>query len=103
MKKRLVYAFALALGATTLGSVSPLKAEIRTKAVAIPFQFHVYKKIMPSGEYRIEQETGTDIATLVNTKTGARVRVMRPAAQRTEGKAILTFVPGKNGVSLRVS
>jgi hypothetical protein len=104
MKKRLVYAFALALGAMTLGSVSSLKADIsRTKAVTIPFEFRVDKKAMPSGEYRIEQEIGTEIATLVNTKTGARVRVLRPSSQRQYGKAILTFVPGKGGMSLKVS
>jgi hypothetical protein len=104
MKNKMIYAFALALAATTLGSVSSLKAEInRTKAVIIPFQFQVDKKTMPSGEYCVEQEAGTEVATLVNTKTGARVRVLRPAARRKEGKTVLTFVPGKNGVSLKVS
>lgn len=104
MKKTIVYAFALALGATTLGSVSSLKAEVnRSKAVTIPFQFNVDKKQLPSGEYLVEQEAGTEIATLVNTKTGDRVRVMRPASRRKAGKTVLTFVPGKNGVALKVS
>ena len=101
--KRLVYAFALALGVATLGSVNLLKADInRTQPVTIPFQFHVQNKTLPSGEYRIEQEVGTEIATLVNTKTGQRVRVLRPAAMRTQGKAILNFVPVKDGYKLTI-
>ncbi len=104
MKKRIVYAIALALGATTLGSVSSLKAEInRSNGVTIPYDFRVDKKKMPSGEYFVEQEVGTEVATLVNSKTGERVRVMRPSARRKAGKTVLTLVPGKNGVSLRVS
>jgi hypothetical protein len=81
-----------------------LKADTsRTQPVTIPFQFHVNNKTLPSGEYRIEQEAGTGIAILLNLKTRERVRVLRSAATRPEGKAILTFVPDKHGYALKIS
>jgi hypothetical protein len=103
MKKRLVYAFALVLGATTLGSIGSLRAAVRTQNVNIPYQFHVEKKALPSGEYRLEQEVGSEIATLINVKTGERIRVMRPAWRRMDGKVLFTLVPGRDGYTLKVS
>jgi hypothetical protein len=104
MKKRLVYALALALGAATLSSVNSLRAETtRTQPVNIPYDFHVAKKAMPSGTYRLDQEFGAEIATLVNMKTGERVRVIRSNATRTSGKALFKLIPDKDGYRLKVS
>jgi hypothetical protein len=104
MTNKLVYALALAFGAATLGSVNSLRAETtRTQPVNIPFDFHVAKKAMPSGSYRLEQDFGTEIATLVNVKTGQRIRIMRSSARRAAGKAIFQLIPDRDGYRLKVS
>jgi hypothetical protein len=82
---------ALALSALTLHA-----AAVKSETFAIPFEFHVQKQIMPAGEYRVQQATGSDIAILVNTRTGKRVEILRPANTHEEGKTKLVFKGAEN-------
>lgn len=104
MKKRLVYALAIAFGVTGLGTISSLNAAVtRVANVTIPHEFHVSKRVMPGGEYRLEQEAGSSIVTLVNLKTGKQVHLLRSTAPRPDGKESITLVPDKGGYTLKVS
>jgi hypothetical protein len=66
----------------------------------IPFAFQVQNHTMPAGEYRIQQEEGESFATLVNTRTGARIQMLRPANTHQQGKARLVFEGGPGRPSL---
>ena len=75
---------------------------IKSENIAIPFEFRVqHHKMMPAGEYRVEQEQGSDIASLVNTKTGERIQFLRPATTHKEGHARLVFEDNANGHVLK--
>jgi hypothetical protein len=75
-----------------------------TKNIAVPFEFKVEKTTLPAGEYRVEQEFGGYIVTIVNVQTGRRVQMLRDNSQRIPGRAKLIFEPTGQGMKLaRVS
>jgi hypothetical protein len=63
----------------------------QTEKVAIPFSFQVSKTTMPAGDYRVQENFGSDIAYLVNLKTGQQVQVLRNTGEKKEGRAKLVF------------
>src|SRR5277367_3635336 len=85
-------AFVLGIGCLGLLSGNLLSAaEVRSQKFTVPFTFKVYNKVMPAGEYRVEQSAGTEITNIVNVRTGQRVYFMRPTPLRVAGKARLLF------------
>ena len=73
-------------------SVSALHAAtVVSEKFNIPFAFQVRNQTLPPGEYRIHQAESDNFAVLINTRTGARVEVLRPANTHQEGKAKLVF------------
>jgi hypothetical protein len=88
--------FALLLGASLHAST------VESQKFEIPFDFQVLKhKTLPAGEYQVQQDAGSAFATLVNTKTGERVQLLRPSTTHEEGKARLVFENTENGHSLK--
>jgi hypothetical protein len=102
MNSKLVRTFALALGSAAIMFTGSAQAATRTSSVSVPFQFEVNHKMMPAGEYRVEQDWGTDIASVVNVNTGQRVQVLRPASRRIEGRARFEFTRTDAGYKLRL-
>jgi hypothetical protein len=82
---------------------STLQATVlRSDKVDIPFAFSVSKhKTMPAGQYRVEQNTDSEIATLINTKTGERIQMLSPHNTHHEGKAQLVFESNPAGHTLK--
>jgi hypothetical protein len=79
-------------------------AEYVSENIAVPFDFRVDKMTLPAGEYRVEQEFGKYIVSIVNVKNGHRVQFLRDMAQPTPGRAKLVFAPTGQGYKLaRVS
>jgi hypothetical protein len=76
-------------------------AAIESEQFEIPFAFHVQKEALPAGVYQIQQADGSNIAVLVNKKTGERVDFIRPAATHKEGKARLVFEYVESGRLLK--
>ena len=92
-----VLCVAFLLTGTTL-QAAPVTAE----KVEIPFDFHVQKhKIMPAGEYRVEQSAGSALVVLVNTKTGERVQMLSSANEHQPGKIRLVFEHTASGSVLK--
>jgi hypothetical protein len=81
------------LGAAALCSTGSLQAtELCSERLTIPFAFQADKTVLPSGTYRVEQDFGSALLTLVNVKTGQRIQVIRHEPPRQDGKLRLTFV-----------
>jgi hypothetical protein len=57
--------------------------------------------MLPPGQYQVEQVEGSEIASLVNTKTGERVNFLRPENTHERGKAHLVFENTAEGHSLK--
>ena len=95
----------LSLGLTAFFAGSTLNATgYVTETIAIPFEFKVDKMTMPAGDYRVEQDFGKYLVSIVNLKTGRRVQVLRDNANRQDGRAKLIFEPTGQGFKLaRVS
>jgi hypothetical protein len=75
-----------------------------TENIAVPFEFKVDKLTLPAGEYRIEEEFGKYIVSIVNVKTGRRIQFLRDNSRRQPGRAKLVFEPTGQGYRLaRVS
>jgi hypothetical protein len=75
-----------------LGASALQASTVKSEKFEIPFAFHVQKhKTLPAGEYQIQQASGSELAFLVNTKTGERVQFIRSQATHEEGKARLVF------------
>jgi hypothetical protein len=70
-------------------------AATESERFEIPFAFQVQKETLPPGVYQVQQADGSNIATLVNKRTGERVEFIRPASTRQEGKARLVFENGE--------
>lgn len=93
MIKRLVCSSALLLGAAAVSFTGSLQAtELCSERVTIPFTFQADKVVLPSGTYRVEQDFGSPLITLVNVETGQRIQVIRREPARHDGKLKLTFV-----------
>jgi hypothetical protein len=84
------------------GSVSA--AHYVTENIKVPFSFNVDKVAMPAGEYRLEQDPGKYVVSIVNVHTGRRVQMLRDNVNHTPGRAKLIFEPTGQGYKLaRVS
>jgi hypothetical protein len=91
---------ALALGAIAMTATSLNAAGYEATKVSIPFSFRVAKKTLPPGNYRIDQEYGTEIATLTNLQTAERVKVLRSNSVHERGTVRLIFHSDANGYTL---
>jgi hypothetical protein len=104
MTRQTIRNFVFAAAAAVVLTAGTAQAEIRrSQPISIPYEFQVDKTKMPAGEYRVEQDSMSEFALLVNNKTGERVFFLRPKNVRTPGKATLTLVPGETGVKVKVS
>jgi hypothetical protein len=91
-------AFALLpCAALILGAAGLQASTVKSEKFEIPFAFQVQKHAMlPAGEYQIQQAEGSEIAFLVNTKTGQRVVFVRPATNGQSEKTRLIFETVEN-------
>src|SRR5215469_1778204 len=93
---------AVGVGIAAMMTASALNAAtFQTEKVEIPFAFHVSKTALPAGEYRIQQNFGSDVAYLVNLKTGQQVQVLRSVGAKKDGRAKLVFENTENGRVLK--
>jgi hypothetical protein len=89
--------FALIAGASALQA-----STVKSEKFEIPFNFQVQKtRTLPAGEYQVQQDEGSQFATLVNTRTGDRVQLLRPSNTHKEGKARLVFENTASGHELK--
>ncbi len=99
--KNFFRSLSVGLGLTALFASGNLKAAgTETAAIAIPFEFHVDKLTMPAGRYRVEQDFGKYLVSIVNLETGHRVQMLRDNSRRTPGHAKLVFEPTGRGYKL---
>ena len=68
--------------------------------IAIPFEFKVEKMTLPAGQYRVEQDFGKYLVSIVNVNTGRRIQMLRDHSNRSEGRAKLVFEPTGQGFKL---
>jgi hypothetical protein len=91
----------IGLGLAAIFAPASLNASgIVTENIAVPFEFKVDKLTLPAGEYRLEQDFGNPIVSIVNVRTGRRVQVLRDNSLRTPGRAKLIFEPTGQGYKL---
>ena len=91
MKNRIFRTLALGLGLTAIFATSGLNAAYYSAKVNIPFEFRVGNRALGAGDYRVEQDLGKEVISLVNIKTGHRVQILRANHDRTSGNAKLIF------------
>ena len=102
MVKKAIRVFALVPCAALLVGGVLQASTLKSEKVEIPFAFSVQNyKVLPAGEYQIEQQSGSDLASLVNTKTGERVQFLRPQTMHEPGKAHLVFENSTHGHLLK--
>jgi hypothetical protein len=102
MEKKAIRVFALIPCAALLIAGVLQASTVKSEKVEIPFAFSVqHHKVLPAGEYRVEQSSDSAIASLVNTKTGERVQFLRPRTTHQEGKAHLVFENTAQGHELK--
>jgi len=99
--KNVIRTCALGVGFAAMFAASALATSFQSERVSIPFQFKVSKTTLPAGDYRVQQEFGTDIAFLVNLKTGQKVQLLRPSGVRSEGRVKLEFQSSAAGYALK--
>jgi hypothetical protein len=93
---------ALGAGIAALFAASALNAvTFQSKTVSIPFAFRVSKLTLPAGEYRVNQNYGSDITYLVNLKTGQQVQILRSGGGQLQDRARLVFENTSNGYVLK--
>lgn len=66
-------------------------ADVASKTIAVPFAFQVDRATLPAGHYRVEQNIGKQVVSLVNLQTGHRALIMRENVGEPTGNATLTF------------
>jgi hypothetical protein len=71
-----------------------------TDNIAIPFEFKVNKLTLPAGQYRVEQDFGKYLVSIVNIDTGRRIQVLRDNSGHQAGRAKLIFEPTGEGYKL---
>jgi hypothetical protein len=99
--KKFFRSLSIGLGLTALFAGSNLNAAgYVTENIAIPFDFKVYNTTLPAGTYRVEQDFGQYLVSIVNLKTGRRVQVLRDLPSRIPGRAKLIFEPTGQGYRL---
>ena len=92
MKNRIYRTLALGIGLTAIFATSGLNATaFYSNKVEIPFAFRVGHSVFEAGEYRVEQDSTRDIASLVNLKTGHRIQVLRAHNGLAPEHVTLTF------------
>jgi hypothetical protein len=103
--KNFFRSLSVGLGLTAFFAAGNLEAAGQvSKTVAVPFEFKVDNVTLPAGEYRVEQDFGKYLVSIVNLKTGRRVQVLRDYSDHKEGRARLIFEPTGQGYKLvRVS
>src|SRR5271165_65402 len=103
MIQKAIRVFALVSGAAlTLSGIALQASTVKSEKFEIPFAFQVQNhKTLPAGEYRVEREQGSEIETLINTKTGDRVNFLQPAGVHKEGKTHLVFENNAGGHLLK--
>jgi hypothetical protein len=84
-----------------LGALALQASTVQSEKFQIPFEFQVQHKTLPAGQYQVQQATGSDLAFLVNSKTGERVEFFRPSTTHKEGKTRLVFENTENGHALK--
>jgi hypothetical protein len=72
-------------------SAAILMAAPAKTTTQVPFNFAVNGKVLPAGEYRIEQQPSSVSVFLINKKTGERVRLNRVIKLSPSGEAYLRF------------
>ena len=93
--------FSLGLGCWALFAVGGLYAtDVRSENIAVPFEFKVGRVSLPAGEYRVEQDFGKPMVSIVNIRTGRRVQMMRES-NTVSGHAKLKFEKSGQGYKLR--
>jgi hypothetical protein len=93
---------AVGVGIAAMMTASALNAtSFQTEKIEIPFSFQVSKTTMPAGEYRMRQNFGSEIAYLVNLKTGQQVQVLRSVGMKQDGRARLVFESTEKGHVLK--
>jgi hypothetical protein len=93
---------AVGVGIAAMMTASALNAtSFQTEKIDIPFSFQVSKTTLPAGEYRVHQNFGSDIAYLVNLKTGQQVQVLRSVGMKQDGRARLVFENTEKGRVLK--
>jgi hypothetical protein len=99
--KNFFRSLSVGLGLSAIFAASNLNAAgYVTENIAIPFEFKVDKLTLPAGEYRVEQDFGKYLVSIVNLKTGHRVQVLRDNSHRVSGRAKLIFEPTGAGYKL---
>lgn len=103
MTQRAIRVFALIpCAALLLGTASLQASAVKSDKFEIPFAFGVqHRKMLPAGEYQVEQAAGSELAVLVNISTGERVQFVRSVGMHEQGKATLIFEDTKNGKELK--
>jgi hypothetical protein len=103
MTQRAIRVFALLPCAALLLGASALQAStVKSEKFEIPFDFQVQNRMtLPAGEYQVQQASGSELAMLVNTKTGKGVQFIRPSSLHEPGKTRLVFEATANGHSLK--
>jgi hypothetical protein len=99
--KTVLQSFAITGAALVLLSGSAQAGNVRSEKISIPFSFEVQKRVLPAGEYRVEQGFGSPVAELVNVRTGSRVQLLRASSDYQEGKSTLIFEIRENNHSLK--
>jgi len=90
-----------ALGLSAIFATGSLNAtSFVTENIKIPFEFKVSSVTLPAGEYRVEQDFGKYLVSIVNVNTGRRVQVLRDSGGPDEKRAKLIFEPTGQGYKL---
>lgn len=91
----------IGLGFSALFAAGNLNATgFVSENIAIPFEFKVEKLTLPAGEYRVEQDFGHYLVSIVNVHSGRRIQMLRDPAGRQVGRAKLIFEPTGEGYKL---
>jgi hypothetical protein len=92
----------LSCGALIVGGCALQASTLQSEKFEIPFEFHVQKKTLPSGQYQVRRDAASSpFVFLVNTRTGERVALLSPTYARDETKTRLIFENGQNGHTLK--
>jgi hypothetical protein len=98
--KNFFRSLSVGLGLSAIFAASSLNStSFVSENIAVPFDFKVDKQTLPAGEYRVRQDFGRYLVSLVNVKTGRSVQVLRDAGY-PDSRAKLIFEPTGQGYKL---
>jgi hypothetical protein len=99
--KNFFRSLSVGLGLSAMFAASSLSAAGSvSENIAIPFEFKVDKVTLPAGEYRVQQDFGKYLVSLVNVKTGRSVQMLRDTGGHRDGRTKLIFEPTGHGYKL---